>query len=155
MTSGRGKISIAFILIAAASVLTSGQSQKSADEDASQPEQPVYDLGPGVIPPRVVKQANPKYSESSRGVRGTPKDPHVIRGIDDEVDHAAEALKQWRFAPARKNDKAVAVRVVVEIEFHGMQISFWGRETVLIDGHKFEVLKRHIDLRRPAYFRPR
>jgi len=31
-----------------------------------------------------------------------------------------EALKQWRFAPARKNDKAVAVRVAVEIEFHSM-----------------------------------
>ena len=135
MTSGRGKISLAFILIAGASVLCSGQSKKSADEDTSQPEEPVYDLGPGVIPPRVIKQVNPKYSESSRGVRvtgsitiavivssqGTPKDPRVIRSIDDEVDHAAvEALKQWRFAPARKNDKAVAVRVVVEIEFHGM-----------------------------------
>ena len=135
MTSGRGKISLAFILIAGVSVLCSGQSQKSADGDAGQPEEPVYDLGPGVTPPRVTKQVNPKYSESSRGVRvtgsitigvivssqGTPKDPRVIRGIDDEVDRAAiEALKQWRFAPARKNDKAVAVRVVVEIEFHGM-----------------------------------
>ena len=135
MTSGRGKISFAFILIAAVSVLCSGQSQKSADEDASQPEEPVYDLGPGVTPPRVIKQVNPKYSESSRGVRVTgsitigvivssqsaPKDPHVIRGIDDEVDRAAvEALKQWRFAPARKEGKAVAVRVVIEIAFHGM-----------------------------------
>lgn len=53
--------------------------------------------------------------------KGLPKDPHVIKGIDNEVDGAAmEALKQWRFAPARKNDKPVAVRVVVEIEFHSM-----------------------------------
>jgi len=135
MPSRYGKICFAFILTVSVCVLCSGQSQKSADGDASQSEEPVYDLGPDVTPPRVVKQVNPKYSESSRGVRvtgsitigvivssqGTPKDPHVIRGIDDEVDRAAvEAVQQWRFAPARRKDKAVAVRVVVEIAFHGM-----------------------------------
>ena len=135
MPSRHGKIGLSFILTVGVSVLCSGQPQKSAGEDASQSDEPVYDLGPDVTPPRLVKQVNPKYSESTRGVRvtgsitigvivssqGTPKDPHVIRGIDDEVDRAAvEALKQWRFAPARKKDKAVAVRVVVEIAFHGM-----------------------------------
>ena len=88
-----------------------------------------------MTPPRVIKQVNPKYSESSRGVRvtgvisievivssqGTSKNPRVIRGIDDEIDRAAvDALKQWRFAPAKKDNKAVAVRAVIEMEFHGM-----------------------------------
>jgi TonB family protein len=124
-----------FILTLIVSMQCSGQSKKSANEEASESEEQIYDLGPGVIPPRVVKQVNPRYSVSLRGVRvtgsvtigvvvtsqGMPKDPHLIRGIDDEVDRAAiEALKQWRFAPARKEDKAVAVRVVVEIEFHSM-----------------------------------
>jgi TonB family protein len=135
MPSQYGKICFACILSLGVSALCSGQSQKSADEDTSPSDELVYDLGPDITPPRVIKQVNPKYSESARGVRvtgsitigvivssqGTPKDPHVIRGIDDEVDRAAvEALKQWRFAAARKEGKAVAVRVVIEIAFHGM-----------------------------------
>jgi TonB family protein len=135
MPSRYGKFCLSFILSVGACLLCSATAQKSTEEDASQSEEPVYELGPDVTPPRVIKQVNPKYSESSRGVRvtgsitigviissqGTPKDPRVIRGIEDEVDRAAvEALKQWRFAPARRKDKAVAVRVVVEIAFHGM-----------------------------------
>ena len=127
MRSGCGRICVALLVAAA----LSGQSK----DDASQSDEPVYELGPGITPPRVTKQVNPKYSESSRGVRvtglitievivsseGTPKNPRVIKGIEEEVDHAAvEALKQWRFAPARKDNKPVAVRVVIEIDFHGM-----------------------------------
>jgi TonB family protein len=53
--------------------------------------------------------------------QGMPKDEHVIHGIEAEVDRAAlAAVKQWRFAPARKNDKPIAVRVSLEIEFHSM-----------------------------------
>ena len=112
-----------------------GQSQKSADGAGSQTDEPVYEIGPGITPPRVIKQVNPEYSESSKGVRvtgtiaiqlivssqGMPKDPRVTHGIDEEVDRAAiEALKQWRFAPARKDNKPVAVRAVIEMAFHGM-----------------------------------
>jgi outer membrane biosynthesis protein TonB len=31
-----------------------------------------------------------------------------------------EAVKEWRFAPAQKNDKPIAVRVSVQIQFHEM-----------------------------------
>ena len=135
MSSRCGKVWLALLLAAGVPVLCSPQSQKPADDGASQTEEKVYELGPGVTPPRVTKQVNPKYSESSRGVRvtglitievvvssqGLPKNPRVIRGIDDEVDQAAvDALKQCRFAPARKDNKAIAVRVVIEIDFHGM-----------------------------------
>ena len=127
MRSGCQQIFFAVIL----AVTLLGQSS----DDAGKSDEPVYELGPGVTPPRVTKQVNPKYSESSRGVRltglitievvvssqGLPKNPRVIKGIEDEVDRAAvEALKQWRFAPARKDNKPVAVRVVIEIDFHGM-----------------------------------
>jgi len=135
MRLGCRKTRLVPLLIAVVPVLCLGQSQKSASEDASPSDEPVYELGPGITPPRVTKQVNPKYSESSRGVRvtglirievivssdGAPKNPRVIKGIEDEIDRAAvEALKQWRFAPARKDNKAIAVRVVIEIEFHGM-----------------------------------
>ena len=80
----------------------------------------VYDMGPGVTPPRVIKQVNPHYS-TDHGVRavgsviialvvsskGVPKEPHVVKGIDKDLDQSAvEAVKEWRFAPAQKNGKA-------------------------------------------------
>ena len=128
---------LCFVLVLAVGALSPcfGQSQKSPDNAASQDDEPVYEIGPGVTPPRVVKQVNPQYSESSKGVRvtgtitiqvivssqGMPKDPRIIHGIDEEVDPAAlEALKQWRFAPAKKDSKPVAVRAVIEVNFHGM-----------------------------------
>ena len=97
-------------------------------------DETVYDLGPGVTPPRVIKQVNPHYS-TGHGVRavgsviialvvsskGLPKDPHVVKGLDQELDESAvEAVKEWRFAPAQKNEKPIAVRVSVQIQFHEM-----------------------------------
>jgi TonB family protein len=97
-------------------------------------DEPIYDIGPGVTAPRVIKQVNPHYS-TNRGVRavgsviialvvsskGLPKDPRVVKGIEKELDASAvEAVKEWRFAPAEKDGKAIAVRVSVQIEFHEM-----------------------------------
>ena len=97
-------------------------------------DETVYDLGPGVTPPRVTKQVNPHYS-TNRGVRavgsviialvvsskGIPRDPRVVKGIEKDLDESAvEAVKEWRFAPAQKDGKAIAVRVSVQIEFHEM-----------------------------------
>jgi TonB family protein len=105
-----------------------------AQTSGSNDDETVYDLGPGVTPPRVVKQVNPRYS-TDHGVRavgsviialvvnskGLPQDPHVVKGIDKDLDESAvEAVKEWRFAPAQKNGKAVAVRVSVQIQFHEM-----------------------------------
>jgi TonB family protein len=97
-------------------------------------EEAVYDLGPGVTPPRVIKQVNPHYS-TNHGVRavgsvlialvvsskGMPKEPHVVKGLDKDLDQSAvDAVKEWRFAPAQKDGMAIAVRVSVQIEFHEM-----------------------------------
>jgi len=105
-----------------------------AQEQKDGADEPVYDLGPGITPPRVIKQVSP-HNSMANGVRvtgkvtiglvvtsqGMPKDEHVIHGIEAEVDRAAlAAVKQWRFAPAKKNDKPIAVRVALEIEFHSM-----------------------------------
>ncbi len=94
----------------------------------------VYDLGPGITPPRVIKQVNPSYP-TNRGVKavgsviiglvvsskGLPQDPHVVKGLDKDLDQSAvEAVKEWRFSPAQKNGKSIAVRVSVEIQFHEM-----------------------------------
>ena len=114
------------------------QNAPGADQNPPRSDQnddeTVYDIGPGVTPPRVIKQVNPRYS-TSKGVRavgsviialvvssrGLPKDPHVVKGIDSDLDQSAvDAVKEWRFAPAQRNDKPIAVRVSVEIRFHEM-----------------------------------
>src|ERR1700761_7728148 len=96
---------------------------------AQSDDETVYDLGPGFTPPRVVKQVNPHYP-TDRGVRavgsviialvvsskGVPKDPHVVKGLDKDLDESAvAAVREWRFSPAQKDGKAVAVRVSVQI----------------------------------------
>ena len=106
------------------------QSQKPQTDT----DEKVYDLGPDVTPPRVTKQVSPRY-KTARGVRlegsvtvalvvssqGVPRDVRVIKGLDKDVDQSAvDAVEQWRFAPARKDDKPVAVRVSLEIDFHSM-----------------------------------
>ena len=101
---------------------------------AQSEDETVYDLSPDITPPRVIKQVNPRYP-TDHGVRavgsviiglvvsskGMPKDPHVVKGLDQALDASAvEAVKEWRFAPAQKNGKPIAVRVSVQIQFHEM-----------------------------------
>lgn len=53
--------------------------------------------------------------------KGEPKNLRVIKGLDKDVDQSAvDAVEQWRFAPAKKDDKPVAVRISLEIAFHSM-----------------------------------
>ena len=97
---------------------------KSADDEE------VFQLGEGIVPPRVIHQVSPRYVPASRGVRvvgtvvvglivtsrGMPKNVHVIQHLDKEVDQSAiDAVQEWRFDPARKSDKPVAVKIAVEV----------------------------------------
>jgi TonB family protein len=53
--------------------------------------------------------------------KGLPKDPHILKGVDKDLDQSAvDAVKEWRFAPAQKDGKAIAVRVSLQIKFHSM-----------------------------------
>jgi protein TonB len=99
-------------------------------------DEQIFDIGPGITPPRVTHQVTPvNKPDDDRGFRisgtvlvglvvssqGEPKDVHVVKSLDKDVDQSAvEAVKQWRFDPAKKSDKAVAVRITVEIRFHSM-----------------------------------
>jgi TonB family protein len=99
-------------------------------------DEPVFDIGPGITPPRVTRQVTPQNKpDDDKGFRisgtvlvglvvssaGEPKDVHVVKSLDKDIDQTAvEAVKQWHFDPAKKGDRAVAVRVTVEIRFHSM-----------------------------------
>ncbi len=102
-------------------------------EDEDPPEK-VYDLDGGMTPPKVIKQVAPRKS-TAHGVRivgtvtvvlvvsskGIPKDVHVSKGLDKELDQSTvEAVEQWLFDPAKKDGKPVAVRVSLDIAFHDM-----------------------------------
>jgi len=117
-------------LLAAAHSDEAKDKKQTGDE-----EEQVYALTADITPPRVTKQVNPDYSPGARGVRvkgsvlvemvvsshGAPRNARVVRGLDKEIDEAVvAAVKQWQFAPGKKNGKPVAVRVQVEIEFHSM-----------------------------------
>jgi periplasmic protein TonB len=98
-------------------------------------DEPVFDMGPGITPPRVTRQVSPVNKPDARGFRisgivliglvvtsqGEPREVRVIRSLDKDVDQSAiDAVEQWHFDPAKRGGRAVAVRITVEIRFHSM-----------------------------------
>jgi periplasmic protein TonB len=49
---------------------------------------------------------------------GSVRDVNVTRSLDKRLDQTAiDALKQWKFKPATKDGKPVAVRTSASVEF--------------------------------------
>jgi periplasmic protein TonB len=49
---------------------------------------------------------------------GKVHDVHVTRSLDKRLDqNAIEAVKQWKFNPAMRNGKPIAVFISVEVDF--------------------------------------
>jgi protein TonB len=93
----------------------------------------VFRVGGGVSAPRPTYQPDPEYSEEARkakyqgtsvlslivGADGRPRDIHIARSLGLGLDEKAiEAVKQWKFDPAMRDGKPVAVEISVEIDFH-------------------------------------
>jgi len=124
------------LVIAGLSSMGAADRDKKQDDEAEgDVKEQVYDMAAGIAPPQVIRQVNPDYSPGSRGVRvvgtvmvglvvtsgGMPKNLRVVHGLDKDVDQSAlDAVKQWRFEPAKKDGKAVAVRITIEIQFRDM-----------------------------------
>jgi TonB family protein len=92
----------------------------------------VFRVGGGVSAPRVIYQPDPEYSEEARkakyqgtcvlwlvvGPDGRPRDIRVARTLGLGLDEKAiEAVRTWKFEPAMKDGKPVAVQINVEVEF--------------------------------------
>jgi TonB family protein len=92
----------------------------------------VFRVGGGVSAPRAVYSPEPEYSEEARkakyqgtcvlwlvvGPDGRPRDIRVARTLGLGLDEKAiEAVKTWKFEPAMKDGKPVAVQINVEVEF--------------------------------------
>ena len=92
----------------------------------------VFHVGGGVSAPKAVYAPDPEYSEEARkakyqgtcvlmlivGPDGHPRDIRVARSLGLGLDEKAmEAVKQWKFDPALKDGKPVAVAISVQVEF--------------------------------------
>jgi TonB family protein len=92
----------------------------------------VFRVGGGVSAPRAIATPDPEYSEEARkakyqgtcvlwlivGPDGRPRDIRVARQLGMGLDQKAiEAVKQWKFEPAMKDGKPVAVQINVEVNF--------------------------------------
>ena len=116
----------AIVLLSATVVAVFLNAQSGPAGDDVKDEQ-VFTIGGDVSPPKLIYKVDPSRAAGTGTVllelvvssKGLPRDLRVIESIGKELDNSAiEAVKQWRFEPARKNDKPVAVRVTVEIRFH-------------------------------------
>jgi len=92
----------------------------------------VFRVGGGVSAPKAVYSPDPEYSEEARkakyqgtcvlwlivGPDGRPRDMRVSRTLGLGLDEKAiEAVKTWRFEPAMKDGRPVAVQINVEVSF--------------------------------------
>jgi TonB family protein len=93
----------------------------------------VFRVGGGVSAPKEIYAPEPEYSEEARKVKhmgivvlqlvvgsdGLPRDIRVVRTLGLGLDEKAiEAVRKWRFEPAKKDGKPVAALVSVEVDFH-------------------------------------
>lgn len=92
----------------------------------------LYRVGGGVSAPRAIFAPDPEYSEEARkakfqgtvvlwmviGPDGRPRDLRILRSVGMGLDEKAiEAVRSWRFEPARKDGRPVAVQINVEVSF--------------------------------------
>ncbi len=92
----------------------------------------VYKIGGDVSSPQIISKVEPEYSEDARKAKyqgvvllsividanGIPRDIKVIRPLGLGLDEKAiEAVQKWRFRPAMKGGKPVAVSANVEVNF--------------------------------------
>ena len=92
----------------------------------------VFRVGGGVSAPRAVYAPDPEYSEEARkakyqgtcvlwlvvGPDGRPRDIRIARTLGLGLDEKAiEAVRTWKFEPAMKDGRPVAVQINVEVSF--------------------------------------
>lgn len=84
-------------------------------------------MGGDVLPPRVLFRTMPDFSKLARtplrrtpivqatvGPDGLVREVHVVRPSRQDVDEAmVAAVRQWRFAPATRGGRPVAVHYTV------------------------------------------
>ena len=109
------------------------QSDATSHFAPAQQEKPPLMLVGGIQAPHAVYDPEPEYSDEGlkKGITGTvllsvvigangqPRDIKVVLPIGNGLDEkAVDAIKTWKFDPATKDGKPVAVQVMVQVDFH-------------------------------------
>jgi len=91
-----------------------------------------YRAGSGIEPPQLLREVKATYTDDARrrGIEGevvmeivvrrdgSVGDVRVLRGLERGLDQrAVEAVRQWRFSPAKRRGNAVDVIVQVGVDF--------------------------------------
>ena len=91
-----------------------------------------YRPGSGITPPQLLREVKPEFTEDARrrGIEGdvvleivvrsdgSVGDVKVLQGLGGGLDRRAiDAVRQWRFSPARRFGAPVDVIVEVAVEF--------------------------------------
>ena len=114
-------------------------SSPEAASGTGQNSQKVYHVGGDVTIPHVIKSSQPRLDEQHVkqpnagkkvkrtgstmlkiiiGEDGTVRDATVFESFGHDFDaKAIEAVKQWKFEPARKKGVPVAVELTVKVDF--------------------------------------
>ena len=92
----------------------------------------VYRPGSGIEPPKLLREVKPDYTEEARVRRlagevvleivvrrdGSVGDLKIVKGLGGGLnERAVQAVRQWRFSPARRLGTPVDVIVEVAVEF--------------------------------------
>jgi protein TonB len=95
----------------------------------------LYHLGSGVQAPTVLVESEAEFSEEARKAKfsgsvevylwveadGTPSHVRVVRGVGMGLDEkAVEAVRKYKFRPATKDGKPVAVDLYIDVNFEIM-----------------------------------
>jgi periplasmic protein TonB len=115
-------------------LLTPVVGQQQNEQSTSSTTGAVYAVGPGISPPRPISSPQPDFpAVLGRGKHrrngncvlafivdehGGVRDVQVTRSSDKRMNQQIiDTVKQWKFSPALKDGKPVAVRTSAEIDF--------------------------------------
>jgi TonB family protein len=113
---------------------TQNAQDKPSDNAGTHGQETIYAPGKdGVTLPRAIYQPSPEFSEEARRKKldgtvmlslvvtpdGNTTDIKVTTPLGSGLDEKAiAAVRQWKFEPATKDGKPVAVKIKVEVSFH-------------------------------------
>lgn len=106
----------------------SGQSSGGKSPDCQGNKSPSGDC---LVPPHLTYAPEPHFPSDAgnrEGIvvvsllvdaEGMPQEITVSRSLTPSFDaEAVEAVKKWKFSPSTKNGKPIAVKIVVQVNFH-------------------------------------